>query len=58
MAKQLDPKETVSLEDLPTSNIYTQEALINLLGGKGIMTKRELLEDIERLNNKQKFGNI
>ena len=56
MAKQLDPRETVSFEDLLTSNIYTQEALINLLEQKGIITKRELLEEIKRLKDKQKFG--
>lgn len=56
MAKQLDPKETVSFEELLTSNIYTQEALINLLEQKGIITKGELLEEITKLRDKQKFG--
>ena len=56
MAKQLDPKEIVSFEDLLTSNIYTQEALINVLEKKGIVTKRELLEEIKKLKDKQKFG--
>ncbi len=56
MAKHLDPKETVSFEDLLTSNMYTQEAVINLLEQKGIITKRELLEEIKRLRDKQKFG--
>ena len=56
MAKQLDPKEIVSFEDLLTSNIYTQEALINVLEKKGILTKRELLEEIKKLKDKQKFG--
>ena len=56
MAKQPDPKEIVSFEDLLTSNIYTQEALINVLEKKGIVTKRELLEEIKKLKDKQKFG--
>ena len=56
MAKQLDPKETVSFDDLLTTNIYTQEALINLLEQKGIITKRELLKEIKKLKDKQKFG--
>ena len=56
MAKKLDPHETVSFEDLLTSNIYTQEALINVLEKKGIITKRELLEEIKKLKDKQKFG--
>jgi hypothetical protein len=56
MAEKLDPKETVSFDELLTSNIYTQEALINLLEQKGIITKRELLKEIKRLRDKQKFG--
>ena len=56
MAKKLDPQETVSFEDLLTSNIYTQEALVNVLEKKGIVTKRELLEEIKKLKDKQKFG--
>ena len=35
MAKRLDPKEMVSFEELLMSNVYTQEALINLLEVKG-----------------------
>ena len=56
MAKQLDPKESVDFDDLLTSNIYTQEAMINLLEKKGIFTKRELLEEIKKIRDKQKFG--
>ncbi len=56
MVKQLDPKETVSFDDLLTSNIYTQEALVNVLERKGIITKRELLEEIKKLRDKQQFG--
>lgn len=46
MAEKLDPKETVSFEELLMSNVYTQEALINLLEAEGIITKTELLEEI------------
>ncbi len=35
MAERLDPKETVSFEELLMSNVYTQEALINLLERNG-----------------------
>ena len=54
MAEKLDPKETVSFEELLMSNVYTQEALINLLEKKGIITKAELLEEIKRLRDRQK----
>lgn len=36
MAKKLDPKETASFEEILLSNIYTQEALVNLLEKKGV----------------------
>lgn len=49
MGKQIDSKETVSFEDLLTSNIYTQEALINLLEAKGFIKKAKLLEEIKKL---------
>jgi hypothetical protein len=49
MAKKLDSKEIVSFEEVLTSNVYTQEALINLLEKKGIISKTELLEEIKRL---------
>ena len=42
MAEKLDPKEIVSFEELLMSNVYTQEALVNLLEKKGILTKNEL----------------
>ena len=51
MAEKLDPKETVSLEELLMSNVYTQEALVNLLEKKWIITKAELLEEIKRLRD-------
>jgi len=41
MAEKLDPKETVSFEELLMSNVYTQEALINLLDSKGIISKAD-----------------
>jgi len=49
MAEKLDPKETVTLEELVLSNVYTQEALINLLEKKGVISKEELIEEIKRL---------
>ena len=41
MAEKLDAKKTVSFEELPMSNVYTQEALINLLDSKGIISKAD-----------------
>jgi hypothetical protein len=49
MAEKLDPRETATLEELLMSNVYTQEALINLLESKGLISKQELLAEIKRL---------
>ena len=49
MAKKLDPKELVSYEELLMSEVIQSEALINLLDRKGIISKRELLEEMKRL---------
>jgi hypothetical protein len=35
MSEKLDPKEIVTFEELLMSNVYTQEALINLLDQNG-----------------------
>jgi len=48
MAKKLDPKEVVTFEELLTSNMYTQEALKNLLVQKKIISEHEM-EEIKRL---------
>jgi len=51
MAEKLDPKEVVTFEELLMSNMYTQEALINVLVQKGIISKEEVLEEIKRLRD-------
>jgi hypothetical protein len=50
MAKQLDPKETVDVNELLMSEVIQSEALINLLDRKGIIRKEELLEEIKRVH--------
>lgn len=54
MAEKLNPKEIVNFEEVLMSNVYTQEALVNLLGKKGVITKAELLEEIRTLRDRQK----
>jgi hypothetical protein len=53
MTEKLKPKEIVSFEELLMSNVLTQEALINMLEKRGLINKRELLEEIKRLRNAQ-----
>lgn len=52
MAEKLDLKEMVTIEELIMSNVFTQEALINLLLKKGLITNDELIEEIKRLKIK------
>jgi hypothetical protein len=54
VAERLDPKEIVTFEELLVSNMFEQEALVNLLERKGLITKAELLEEIKALRKKQK----
>lgn len=56
MAEKLPKKETVSFEELLVSNMFEQEALINLLEKKGLVSKKELLEEIKRLHDRQGKG--
>jgi hypothetical protein len=49
VSEKLDSREVVTFEELLMSNVYPQEALINLLVQKGIISKQELIEEIKRL---------
>ncbi len=50
MAEKLDQKETADFKELLVSEMVQSEALINVLERKGILTKKELLEEIQRVN--------
>jgi len=56
MAKELDPKELVSFKELLLSNVYTQEALMNILERKGFLTRQEVLEEIKRIQTAYEVG--
>ena len=49
MAKELDPEEMVDLKELVLSEVIQMEALINILESKGILTREELLERMEKI---------
>ncbi len=49
MTKKEDTRERVPIEEVVMSNVYTQEAIINLLEKKGLLTKKEVLEEMQRI---------
>ena len=53
MAKKLNSKEVVSIEEALKSEMYINQALIDLLVGKGILTYDEILEKIKELRIRQ-----
>ena len=54
MAEKMQLKAIVGLEELILSNVFTQEALINLLSVKRIITNEELIREIKKLKLKHK----
>lgn len=49
MSSKLNVKETASFEEVLISNVYTQEAIINVLVKKGLLTKAEIVAEIANL---------
>jgi hypothetical protein len=54
MGSKLDKNEIVSFKEVLVSNAYTQEAIINILERKGLLSREEVLEEILELRKKQK----
>lgn len=52
MGKKLDRKQTVDFKELLISEVIQHEALINVLVRKGIITRKEPLEEIDRIATK------
>ena len=49
MAKKLDSKEIVTIEELAHSNYFQIEALLRLLVKKDIITKQEYIDEMQEL---------
>jgi hypothetical protein len=54
MAEPLKRKEVAIIEELVTSNMFKIEALIEVLDKKGILGKKEILEEILKMKRKKK----
>ena len=53
MGNKLDPKETVSIEEVLMSNVFTQEAIINVLERKGLLSRAEVMQEILEMKKEQ-----
>ena len=53
MTDESRPNELETIEELIISSTLEQEALINLLLKKGIITPTELMEEIKKLRREQ-----
>ena len=53
MTDESKPNELETIEELIISSTLEQEALINLLLKKGIITPTELVEEIKKLRREQ-----
>lgn len=56
MSNKLNGKETASFEEVLISNVFTQEAIINVLVRKGLLTKDEIISEINNLKTKTPKG--
>ncbi len=52
MAEKLDPKELVTIEELAISNMWETSALVEVLERKGILTKEDVLDMIQKLRKR------
>jgi len=52
--KDKPPRQTVAFEQLTYSNMLTLNALVELLTEKGVLSKPEILERIEKLQGETK----
>jgi hypothetical protein len=52
MAEKLHKKELVTLDELTLSNAWEQEALLDVLVSKGVITKREVLDALMELRRR------
>jgi hypothetical protein len=49
MAEKLDSKEAVTLEELAISNSFEIAAIVSVLEKKGLLTRQEIIEEIQKL---------
>lgn len=53
MGNKLDPKETATFEEVLIANAFQQEAVLNILERKGLLSRAEVMQEIIELKKKQ-----
>ena len=51
-----DKGQEVTIDEIAISNMYSIEALVNVLELKGLLTKKEILDEINRIKLEQRSG--
>lgn len=52
LTEKLDNKDLVTMDELTLSNAWELEALVNVLVAKGVITKREVLDELTELRRR------
>ena len=52
MAKPLDPKDLVTIEEVAVSNMWEITALVEVLERKGVLTRQEIYDAINELRQR------
>ena len=52
MANKLDMKETASFEEVLVASAFQQEAILNILEKKGLLSRHEVMQEILELKKK------
>jgi hypothetical protein len=56
MGNTLDPKETATFEEVLVATVFQQEAVLNILERKGLLSRAEVMQEIIELKKKQAKG--
>jgi hypothetical protein len=58
MGNKLGQKETATFEEVLISNVYTQEAIINVLEQKGLISRDEVMREILKLKKRRESSQV
>lgn len=56
MTNKLDPRQIASFEEVLVATVFQQEAMMNLLEKKGLLSRAEVMQEILELKKKKTHG--